>query len=291
MKISLSTKSFGQQRFLLSFLYSNIIFVAIAANLAAQTTSVVEGRVTDQQGLAIEGVVVRARNLAAAIDRGTVTDASGEYRIVGLDAGVYAITASKVGFAPETVASLEITVNGEMDLNVTLGVEGQIQKVEIAGVAPLLEVDTSSSGATIVPAQIEQMPINGRNYLDLLQRVPGIAINRQQDASLDGAAPILGERGVNAVFLIDGMPNRDEVNGGAAAQFNQDSILEFQVVTSGYNAEFGHGAGGGVKIGSENGTNNWHRGASFFHRNYKLDFSDSPQVFNGRGPVCAHLES
>src|SRR6267154_2019027 len=284
MKIGPSTKSFGRQRFLLSFLYSNIIFLAVAANLAAQTTSVVEGRVTDQQGLAIEGVVVRARNFAAAIDRGTLTDASGEYRIAGLAAGVYAITASKVGFAPETVASLEITVNRAIALNVTLRVEGQIQKVEIGGVAPLLEVDTSSSGATIVPAQIEQMPINGRNYLDLLQLVPGIAINRQQDASLDGAAPILGERGGNAVFLIDGMPNRDEVNGGAAAQFNQDSILEFQVVTSGYKAEFGHGSGGVINVVSKNGTNDWHGGASFFHRNYKLDSSDSAKVLNGRVP-------
>src|SRR5260370_29553792 len=110
----------------------------------------------------------------------------------------------------------------------------------------LLESTTSSSGATILPQQIEQMPINGRNYLDLLQLVPGVAINRQQDPTLDGATPILGERGGNALFLIDGMPNRDEVNGGAAAQFNQDSILEFQAVTSGYNAEFGHGAGGGI---------------------------------------------
>src|SRR6266436_3463211 len=291
MKIGPSTKSFGRQRFLLSFLYSNIILLAVAANLAAQTTSVVEGRVTDQQGLAIEGVVVRARNLAAAIDRGTVTDASGEYRIVGLAAGVYAITASKVGFAPETVASLEITVNRAIALNVTLRVEGQIQKVEIAGVAPLLEVDTSSSGATILPAQIEQMPINGRNYLDLLQLVPGIAINRQQDASLDGAAPILGERGGNTVFLIDGMPNRDEVNGGAAAQFNQDSILEFQVVTSGYKAEFGHGSGGVINVVSKNGTNDWHGGTYFFHRNNNLDsrrlllgFSDTATLGDQRNP-------
>src|SRR6266436_1082420 len=202
MKIGPSTKSFGRQRFLLSFLYSNIILLAVAANLAAQTTSVVEGRVTDQQGLAIEGVVVRARNLAAAIDRGTLTDASGEYRIVGLAAGVYAITASKVGFAPETVQALEVTVNRAIALNVTLLVEGQIQKVEIAGVVPLLEVDTSSSGATIVPAQIEQMPINGRNYLDLLQLVPGIAINRQQDASLDGAAPIWASRSIRAARWV-----------------------------------------------------------------------------------------
>src|SRR6266403_224516 len=270
MKISLSTKSFGQQRLLLCFLYSNIIFLAVAANLAAQTTSVVEGRVTDQQGLAIEGVVVRARNVAVAIDRSTVTDASGEYRIVGLAAGVYAITASKVGFAPETVASLEITVNRAILLNVTLRVEGQIQKVEIAGVAPLLEVDTSSSGATILPQQIEEMPINGRNYLDLLQLVPGAALNRQVDPGTDAAVPILGERSGNVVFLIDGMPNSNAIDGGAAAPFDQDSILEFQVLTAGYKAEFGHGSGGIVNVLTQSGTNDWHGTASLFHRNYVL---------------------
>ena len=284
MKAGSSTRSFGLQRFLRFLLYPNIALLAFAANLPAQSTSVVEGRVTDQQGLAIEGVAIAARNIAAAIDRGTVTDGSGEYRVVGLAPGVYTITASKAGFVPEIVESLEVTVNRAIALNVTLAVQGQTEKVEIAGTAPLLEVDTSSSGATIVPAQIEQMPINGRNYLDLLQLVPGVAINRQDDASLDGAAPILGERGGNAVFLIDGMPNRDEVNGGAAAQFNQDSILEFQVVTGSYNAEFGHGSGGVINVVSKNGTNDWHGAASFFHRNYKLDSSDSAQVLNGQVP-------
>jgi hypothetical protein len=203
---------------------------------------------------------------------------------MGLQAGVYTITASKPGFIPETLNSLEVTVNCTITVNMSLRVQGQIEKVEVASVAVLLETNTSSSGATIVPAQIEQMPINGRNYLDLLQLVPGVAVNRQQDPSSDGATPILGERGGNAVFLIDGMPNRDEINGGAAAQFTQDSILEFQVVTSGYNAEFGHGSGGIINVVSKSGTNDWHGGVSVFHRNYKLDSSDSSQVLNGRVP-------
>jgi hypothetical protein len=284
MKIGPSTRSFGWQRSLLSFLYSNIVLLAFPVNVAAQSTSVIEGRVTDQQGLAVEGAAVAVRDMATAIDRGTVTNASGDYRVVGLAAGIYTIAAFKKGFAPETLASLEVTVNRVIVLNVTLPVQGQVEKVEIVGVAPLLEVNTSASGATILPAQIEQMPINGRNYLDLLQLVPGIAINRQQDASLDGAVPILGERGGNTVFLIDGMPNRDEVSGGAAAQFNQDSILEFQVVTSSYNAEFGHGSGGVINVVSKNGTNDWHGAASLFHRNYELDSSDSAHVLNGRVP-------
>src|SRR5579863_5865944 len=102
----------------------------------------------------------------------------------------------------------------------------------------LIEPAISSSGATILPQQIEQMPINGRNYLDLMQLVPGVSINRQANAGTDAAAPILGERGGNSLFLVDGMPNSDGVNGGPAAPFNQDSILEFQVLTAGYKAEF-----------------------------------------------------
>ncbi len=262
----------------------NAFLVAFTSSLPAQTTSVIEGLVTDQQGFSVAGGDIRVTSAALAIDRHTTTESSGRYRIVGLPAGVYTITASKTGFVPETVTSLDVTMNRTISLDMTLRVQGQIERVEVGAVAPLLESNASSSGATIVPAQIEQMPINGRNYLDLLQLVPGVAVNRQQDPSLDSATPILGERGGNAVFLIDGMPNRDEVNGGAAAQFTQDSILEFQVVTGSYNAEFGHGSGGVINVVSKSGTNDWHGGVSLFHRNYKLDSSDSSQVLNGRVP-------
>src|SRR5258708_22856600 len=80
------------------------------------------------------------------------------------------------------------------------------------------------------------------------------------------------------------MASREEVRGGGAGEFNQGSILEVQLVASGYNAEFGHGSGGVINVGSKNGTNDWHGGASFFHRNYKLDSSDSAKVLNGRVP-------
>jgi hypothetical protein len=129
------------------------------------------------------------------------------------------------------------------------------------------------------------MPINGRDYLDLMQLIPGVAINRQNatlrstnandPSSSDATTPVMGERAGNAVFLIDGMPNTDQVSGGAASQFNEDSILEFQVITAGYKAEFGHGSGGVINVISKSGTNQWHGGGSFFHRNYKLDSSNT----------------
>jgi carboxypeptidase family protein/TonB-dependent receptor-like protein len=264
--------------------WAGAFLLANASRLPAQTTSIVEGIVTDQQALVVAGAAVQISNPTLGIDRVALSGTDGAFRIPGLPPGIYVVTTSRNGFSTETVRDFELSVNRTLILNIVLNVAGQTDKVEVSGAVPLLESVTSSTGATIVPAQIEQMPINGRNYLDLLQLVPGVAINRQQNPSLDSATPILGERGGNAVFLIDGMPNGDEVNGGAAAQFNQDSILEFQVVTGSYKAEFGHGSGSVINVLSKGGTNDWHGGASLFHRNYKLDSSDSPLVLAGNTP-------
>ena len=122
------------------------------------------------------------------------------------------------------------------------------------------------------------MPLNSRNYLALLQLVPGAAINRTVSEGDDTSSPILGERANNAYVLIDGMPNRDDIDGGPAAQFNQDAILEFQVLTSGYKAEFGRGSGGIINVATKGGTNDWHGSASLFHRNYQLDATDVPNT-------------
>jgi hypothetical protein len=281
----------GVRRYALHIVPLCGLLLVTVAGLRAQTTSVVEGKVTDQQGLTVAGVEVKIENSSLGIGRRTLSGAAGDYRIRGLPAGTYTVTNSKTGFATETVHDLELTVNNAITLNAVLKVGSQVEAMEVSGAASMLENATSSTEVTIRPEQISQMPINGRNYLDLLQLVPGAAINRQQDPSLDGATPILGERGGNAVFLIDGMPNRDEVNGGAAAQFNQDSILEFQVITGSYEAEFGHGSGGVINVVSRSGTNDWHGGASIFHRNSALDSSDSPLVLAGAVPFLLRYDA
>jgi outer membrane receptor protein involved in Fe transport len=165
-------------------------------------------------------------------------------------------------------------VNQVLIFDIVLAVSPIEEEITVSAKARLLETASSSSGATILPQQIEQMPINGRNYLDLLQLVPGVAVNRQVDEGTDRAVPIMGERGGNAIFLIDGMPNGNAVDGGAAAPFDQDSILEFQVLTGGYKAEFGHGSGGVVNVVTKSGTDQWHGRFSVFHRNSALDSSD-----------------
>ena len=181
---------------------------------------------------------------------------------------------AKPSFAVKKYEGLTITVNRLLVLDIVLPIRTVEEVTTVSDNSSLLETTISSSGATILPQQIEQMPLNGRNYLDLMQLVPGVIVNRQADAGTDAATPILGERGGNAIFLIDGMPNSNALDGGAAAAFDQDSILEFQVLTAGYDAEFGHGSGGVVNVVSKGGTNQWHGMVSGFHRNSVLDSSD-----------------
>ncbi|HET6929789.1 MAG TPA: TonB-dependent receptor, partial [Candidatus Acidoferrum sp.] len=246
----------------------------------AQTTSTIEGVVTDRQGLAVPGAEVSIAGNSLAVSKKTTTNAAGAYEVPALPVGAYALTISHEGFRTQVINNLEITLNRTIRINVTLEVGTVQQKVEVSGTIPLLETSSSSEGTTIVPQQIEQMPLNGRDYLDLMQLVPGVAINRQADLNDDNAKPVLGERANNTGFLIDGLSNQNELNGGPAAQFNQDTIAEFQVITAGYKAEFGHASGGVVNVITKSGTNDLHGLASGYYRSNAFDSANIPGTSN-----------
>ncbi|MBV8810461.1 MAG: TonB-dependent receptor, partial [Acidobacteriaceae bacterium] len=240
----------------------------------AQITSTVSGRVVDPQGLGVPGATVKIKSTEIGLDRATQTNWAGAYFLPGLVTGTYRITVWKEGFSTQTLFGIEVRVNTNLNLAISLGL-AEVQSAVTVHASPLaLERETSSSGTVIAPLQIDNMPLNGRNYLDLLQLVPGVTLNRQADSGSDTTTPTVGERSGNTQFLVDGFSNRDEVNGGAASPFNQDSILEFQVITSGYKAEFGHASGGIVNVVSKSGTNDFHGALSLFYRNYELDSND-----------------
>lgn len=251
-----------------------LLSLTMPMGLTAQTTSVVEGTVLDTLGRGIVGAEITLSGPVLPREIKFFSNTTGSYRVPGVQPGVYQLRAAKPGFAVQNYQGLAVTVNHVLSFDIVLAVRVVEAEVTVSANAPLLETASSSSGATILPQQIEQMPINGRNYLDLLQLVPGVAINRRVDERSDSAVPILGERGGNAIFLIDGMPNSNALDGGPAAPFDQDSILEFQVLTAGYKAEFGHGSGGVVNVVTRSGTDRWHGRFSLFHRNSVLDSSD-----------------
>lgn len=254
-------------------LFALIIFASSAT--AQTTTSTIEGTVKDINGAVIAGAQVKAMGTTLAAERTVITNAEGFYRIVALPAGEYTMTVSQTGFATKT-SKFELTLNRTAEFNIQLEVgevEGNV--VNVSSDLPLIDENRSSTGTTITPEQIQDLPVNGRDYLDLLQLVPGTAINRQSDPEGDNANPILGERSGNNNFLIDGHSNKDTVNGGPAAQFNQETIAEFQVLTTGFKAEFGQASGAVVNVITKSGGNEYHGVGSLFHRNEAFDSSNA----------------
>lgn len=260
--------------------FALIAWLALAQHSVAQTTSTIQGTVSDSQGLPVSGAELKLTGDTLATTREAIADSSGAYQFSAIPAGIYKLMVSHTGFATRVVTGLEVTLNRTLTFDVQLQLGEVVERVEVLAQPPLLETSSSSSGATILPQQIVDMPINGRNYLDLLQLVPGVTINRHEDANSDNATPVLGERANNTGFLIDGLPNQNELSGGPAAQFNQDTIAEFQVITTGYKAEFGHSSGGIINVITKSGSNTTHGLASVYHRNSVFDSSDIPGSSN-----------
>ncbi|MCO6512014.1 MAG: TonB-dependent receptor [Aridibacter famidurans] len=257
----------------LSLLLPLIIALMFTANAAAQTTtSSIEGTVTDPTGAVISGATVRVAADTLATERTTTTNSEGVYRLAALPAGNYTVTVEQTGFSTST-SRFELLLNRTATVNFQLQV-GQVGgEVVVTDTIPLIESTTSSTGSTVTPREIQELPVNGREYLDLLQLVPGVAINRQSGG--DNANPVLGERSGNNNFFIDGHPNKDTVEGGPAAPFNQETIAEFQVLTTGYKAEFGQASGAIINVITKSGGNEFHGVASFFHRNDAFDSVNS----------------
>jgi hypothetical protein len=255
-----------------------VLFLLLLFPLSApaQTTvSTIEGTIKDAQGSMVSGAQVVVKSPALGIERTAISDVDGFYRITALPAGNYSLTISHTGFSTRTFEDVELTINRTLTLDIPLEVGAVQEQVDVVEFAQLLNPTASSTGSTITPQQIKEMPTNGRNYLDLMQLVPGVVVNRQANVGSDNSTPVLGERAGNNNFLIDGQPNKDTVNGGAASQFNQETIAEFQVLTAGFRAEFGQASGAVVNVITRSGGNAYHGLASIFYRNNIFDSSKS----------------
>lgn len=249
--------------------------VLVQAASAQTTTASIEGTVKDPQGRVVAGAQITAKSEALGLERTTTSDESGFYRLTALPVGIYALSASHTGFATQSFPNIELTVNRTVTIDVGLEVGAVQERVSVTSEALAIDPTTPATGATVTPRQITEMPVNGRNYLDLLQLVPGVVVNHQANAGSDNSTPVLGERAGNNNFMIDGQPNKNTVTGGAAAQFNQETIAEFQVLTAGYKAEFGQGSGAIVNVITRSGGNGLHGVGSIFHRNDAFDSSNA----------------
>lgn len=244
-------------------------------NIAGATLS---GRVEDANGAIINGTIVTAIHTETNQKQSVNSDESGRFRFAYLPVGNYEIKAGRDGFAP-TSRKLTLTVGQVLEIQLQLKVAEVSAQVDVSSDTPLVETARTQVAETILPRDVENLPLNGRNYLDLALLLP--AVSRTNTGSVQrfaetSAVPgtgisVAGQRNLNNSFIVDGSSANDDAAELAGTYYSQEVIREFQVVVSGGVAEFGRASGGFVNIITQSGTNNLHGKVYGFLRSDKLD--------------------
>ena len=243
------------------------------------TSATLGGRVEDANGATLPGAVVTATNTETNQSRTSTTDDEGRYRFSYLPVGSYDLRAEKSGFNTLT-RSLTLTVGQALDVPLSLSVAGVAEDVQVdSASAPAVETTRTQVAETVLPKDVESLPLNGRNFLDLALLLPGVSRTNTgsvQRFAETSAVPgtgisIAGQRNLANSFIVDGASANDDSVELAGTYYSQEVIREFQVVTSGAVAEFGRASGGFVNIVTQSGTNDLHGKAYGFLRNQRLD--------------------
>ncbi len=241
----------------------------------AQVTGSVAGVVRDSSGAVLPGATVTLKGPALQRESVVVTtDAQGTYRIQLVPPGAYDISVDLSGFTTQARRGVGVALDQVTTLDFTMAVGGVSESVQVSADAPLVQVARSDVTNTVTQRTIDALPLNGRNFTDLIALVPGA----KPDPSLSTGAnvEIFGERAGAVSYLVDGAENNDPVNGGALLRFTQDSIKEFEVITTGYEAEFGRAQGGVANIVTRSGSDDWTGRGFLFARNDRFDASNIP---------------
>jgi len=225
--------------------------------LAQQTSGNVTGRILDQQGAAIPGATVTARNAETGFSRSEISDAEGVYRLNALPVGTYEITAELQGFTAAPAKQIPINVSQTLTLDFSMRVASLAETVTVNGVTPMVETTSSSMGAVVDLRRVESLPLNGRQFANLAATIPGVGLGFHSDPtkSTQYSPQINGGNGRNVNYQIDGGDNNDDTVGGLLQLFPLEAIQEFNFVTQRYKAEYGRSNGGVMNIVTKSGTN------------------------------------
>jgi len=243
------------------------------------TTGTIVGSVTDTTGAVVAGAKITVKNM----DKGTTlpfeTDLSGAYRAPFLIPGTYQVTVEKAGFRTETRSGLVLQVDQQAKVDFTLTVGQVTETVSVTAAAPLVESQSASLGQVVNQQAVEALPLNGRNFAQLVWLAPGVTTG-QVGENLSGASSFnpraasdfnaLGSQANANAWLVDGIVNNEETYNTVIVQPSVESIQEFKVLTGTFSSEFGRGAGV-VSVSTRSGSNEFHGSAMDFVRNTVLN--------------------
>jgi Carboxypeptidase regulatory-like domain len=262
-----------------------ILLAALCCAVHAQETvnnASLSGRVTDSSGAVVRDVQVIAVQTATNISKSATTDSNGRFRFPYLQVGPYEVIVRQAGFQ-ETSRTVTLSLGAAFDLPIVLSVGATQATVDVSAEGPLLEADRSQIAATITENEAENLPFNGRNFLDLALLVPGVSPTNTAANQLFAETSAVSGQGISVnsqrnfsnSFIVDGLSANDDAAGLVQTSFGLDAIREMQVVTSGGQAEFGRALGGYVSFVTKSGANKVHGDIYGFLRNQRLNAANA----------------
>ena len=254
----------------------SLFSVAALAQVGNQAS--LEGTVTDSSGAVVPNAAIKLTNTGTGIAFAATTSATGYFRFPVIPVGTYDLSASRDGFAPYTMKTIDIAVGAKVNLPISLAVAGQKETVVVTGDLPVVETTRTQVSSTVDDHAVSELPTNGRNFMDFVLLTPAVVKDvRGGDLSFGGL------RGTLNSLTIDGTDNNNTFfgqtlgrtgSGRAPYQFSEDAVQEFQVNTNGYSAELGRAGGAITNVVTKSGTNSFHGTAFEFFRDRGLNAND-----------------
>jgi hypothetical protein len=269
-------------------LFTISLICLLAATARAQVSdATLTGAVRDPTGAVIAGATVTLRNVDTAVEKTTVSNGAGEYAFQSITPGRYTLTATANGFSPKQISEFILTVGQAGSIDFTLAVGSENQKVTVEAEAQQLETSSADLGVVIATKQVNDLPLNGRNFTQLLSLTPGVVPISTGQNGMSGrtggfSAPVAvgsaftfpainGQTNRSNFFLTDGLDNFGSLLSTYAVPPIIDAIQEFKVVSHTDDAEFGGVLGGTVNVVTKSGTNEFHGSGWEYLRNNAFD--------------------
>jgi hypothetical protein len=247
-----------------------LLFGLLGAALWAQTaTGRIVGTVTDQTGAIIPGVTVTVTNVDTMVTYTALSNERGDYQAPLLPIGTYAVSAEQAGFQKAVTKPEKLEINQSLRIDIKMTVGGRTEEVIVEEGISHVETISPTLGMSVTANQIRDMPLNGRNTLDLALLQPGVIPSSVGGNT--GTFSVAGSRQDSVTYLLDGGVNNNLLSNGVVLNPNPDMVEEFRILTSTYNAEYGRNSGGIVSVVTKSGTNSFHGTAYDYVRNDALN--------------------
>jgi len=268
------------------------VFTSIAFS---QSTGTIQGTVTDTSGAAVPNAPITVNNQRTGEQRATATDSRGIYLVPSLSVGAYRVSVKAPGMAPMTANAVEVSVGSTVQQDFSLKVAATSETVEVSAAPPLIDTNSVSAGAVVNQTTVQEIPLNGRHFVDLALLIPGSVVppaNGFLTAPLRGQGSFsfnsAGAREDSVNFMINGVNLSDPNQNQITFQPTINTVDEFKVDNSTFSAEYGRNSGSIVNIATRAGVDTWHGEAYEFLRNNDLDARNfSNPTFVGSGATLA----